>query len=114
MVELYKMDCDGNLYFCDYGLISKVEDYRLRGYVVRRAVANNNRRAIPKRGKIESTHRVAREGWATRFTNDCKHNWKIAKEIGVLFKDLFGFNSSRSRKRAAHAYFAAKAVPVAA
>lgn len=115
MVELYKMDCDGNLYFCDYGLANKVEDYRLRGYIVRRAVQADQRRPIPQRGRIHCTHRVVRESWAERFVNDCKHNWNIAKEIGGMVKDLFGVRTKRSRSRDAHAYFAAKRlVPVAA
>lgn len=112
MVELYKMDCDGNLYFCDYGLVSKVEDYRLRGYIVRRAVSKDQRRAIPQRGKIECTHRISRpvrEGWAQRFVNDCRHNVQVFKEIGGMVKDLFGMRTKRSRTRDAYAYFAAKA-----
>ena len=63
---------------------------------------------------MECTHRVVREGWAKRFVNDCKHNWNVAKEIGGMVKSLFVPRTRNSRMRDAHAYFAAKAVPVAA
>ena len=110
MVELYKMDCDGKLYFCDYGLLSKVEDYKLRGYIVRRAVQSHQRRPIPQRGRIEVTHRIKRESWAERFVNDCKHNWNLAKEIGGMVKDLFGMRTKRGKARDARAYFQGKLV----
>ena len=114
MVELWKFDCDGNMYFCDYGLISKVEDYKMRGFIVRKAVQIHQRRPMPQRGQVECTHRVAKAGMIERFVNDCKHNWNLAKEIGGMVKDLFGWSTKRGRRRDAHAYFAAKAVPVAA
>lgn len=114
MVELWKFDCDGNMYFCDYGLITKTEDYKLRGYIVRRAVQAHQHRPIPQRGRVECTHRVVRESWAQKFVNDMRHNVKLAKECVGLVKDMFKVRTKSSRRRDAHAYFAAKMVPVAA
>lgn len=113
MVKLYKIDCDGNLYFCDYGLASKTEDYRLRGYIVRKAVQSNQRVAIPQRGKIYITHRLPKKaGFFKRFVDDVKHDIKLTKEIGQL---LFGIGKSKATRAAeARAYFANKAVPVRA
>jgi len=112
MVELYKMDCNGNWYFCDYGLITKTEDYKLRGYIVRRAVPNTQRRAMPQRGRIDVVHRVKKVGFVERFVNDCKHNVKIFKEIGDMF--FGGFKTKRSKAKDAAMYFASKAAMVAA
>lgn len=112
MVELYKMDCEGKLYFCDYGLPHKVEDYRLRGYIVKRAVRSEERRPIPQRGEIHITHRKAKKvGWTTRFVNDCKHNIQVFKEIG----QMFGLSvSKRTKARQAKEYFATRAVAAVA
>jgi hypothetical protein len=114
MVELYKFDCNGNLYFCDYGLISKTEDYKLRGYVVRRAVPLHQRRAMPQRGRIDVVHRTRKVGLVERFVNDCKHNVQVFKEIGGMVKDLFAIKTKRTRRADAAAYFAGKLVSAVA
>ena len=108
MVELYKMDCNGKLYFCDYGLINKTEDYKLRGYIVRRAVPQAaNRKPIVQRGRIINVHRMAKkESWASRFVSDVKHNVKVVKDIAGMFGSMF-----KTRETKAKEYFASKAVP---
>lgn len=110
MVKLYKMDCNGNLYFVDYGLPHKVEDYRLRGYVVKRAVQPHQRVPVPQRGKIECTHRIAKKkGFFARFVDDCKHNLQVMREI----KEIFVPQSKRSKTRDARAYFETRALAAA-
>jgi len=110
MVKLYKMDCDGNLYFCDYGLPHKVEDYKLRGYIVKQAIQPHQRVAIPQRGKIHVTHRMPRKvGFFERFVNDIKHNIQIFKEIGQMFVPKTRSIQSNQAKE----YFATRALAAA-
>ena len=113
MVELYKMDCTGKLYFCDYGLISKTEDYRLRGYIVRKAVQSTQHRPVPQRGRIINVHRMpAKPNFIRRFINDVKHDVKIIKEVGGMVKNIFKSKHDR-RVEAAQAYFAKRCVATA-
>jgi hypothetical protein len=109
MVELYKIDCTGKLYFCDYGLISKAEDYRMRGYIVRRAVQSTQRRSIQQRGKIINVHRLpAKPNFIQRFVEDVKYDVKLVKEIGGLVKSIFK-SKRQKRLESAQAYFAKRA-----
>lgn len=114
MVELYKYDCTGKLIFCDYGLMSQIDSYKRRGYVVRRPrmVQPANRKPIPQRGQIHLTHRMPKKaGIVERFVDDVKHNVSIFKEVGKLFGAMFKTKNNKARE--AKAYFDTRALAAA-
>lgn len=84
MVQLYKM-ISGKLVFVDYGVLSKIREYKLTGYHV---CILAYRPRIPKRGKIICTHGFHnRKQWTMK--EQIVGVIEDAKKVGRFVKAIF-------------------------